>query len=79
MGGLIQKTDDYKWIWARFMDPTDDSYDIENYCANDIWKDPNREFHKNKGYDERQFKLSLGRLVKRIRELMHTSKFSGLQ
>jgi hypothetical protein len=66
-GGLKQKTDDYNWVWAKFLDPTDDAYDVENYSGDDIWKDPTREFYK-KGYDKRQFKLSLSRLVKKLRE-----------
>jgi hypothetical protein len=68
MGGLKQKSPDYNWIWSKFLDPEDDAYDIENYNADDIWKDPSREFFKNKDYDLKQFKLSLGRLVKKIRE-----------
>jgi hypothetical protein len=74
-GGLKQKSDDYRYIFSKFMDPEEDAYDIESYNAEDIWKDPNREFYK-KGYDKRQFKLSIIRLVKKVVE---SSKFAGLQ
>jgi hypothetical protein len=83
MGGLKQKTEDYNYVWARFMDATDEAYDIENFNPDDIWKDPNRRFSKNQAYDERQFKLSLGRMVKNIRKQLEANKsgckFAGLQ
>jgi hypothetical protein len=65
-GGLRQNTDDYRWVYARFMDPNDDAYDVESYNFDDIWKDPERDLYK-KGYDNRQFKYSINRLVKKIR------------
>lgn len=80
MGGLKQKTDDYNYIWAKFLDPSDDAYDIENYNPDDIWKDPTREFYKNSKYDLRQFKLSLARLVKKVKEAHEQpSKFASLE
>ena len=66
-GGLLQNSDDYKWIWDRFMDPTDNAYDLENYDAENIWKDPTKEFYKNsRAYDRKQFKQSLSRMVAKI-------------
>jgi hypothetical protein len=66
MGGLHQNSDDYKWICERFMDSTDNAYDLENYDAENIWKDPTREFYKNKAYKVKQFKQSLTRLVAKL-------------
>ena len=68
MGGIKQGSDDYCYICSQFLDPNNDAYDIENYDGDDIWKDPNREFFKNKSYDQRQFKYSLSRLVNKLRK-----------
>ncbi len=67
MGGLRQNTDDYDYIWQQFLDPDNEAYDIENYNKDDIYNDPNRSFFKNRNYDARQFKLSLGRLVNKLK------------
>jgi hypothetical protein len=68
MGGLTQKSEDYKYIWRRFADPNDTAYDIENYDAEEIWNDPNKSFFRNKNYDHKQFKMSLTRLVKKLKD-----------
>ena len=79
MGGLIQKEDDYKYIWKRFMDPNDRAYDVENPNKEAIWLDPNRNFpeiKKDKGkgkgktlkYDKRGFMQSLSKLIAKAKK-----------
>jgi hypothetical protein len=82
MGGLKINSDDYKWIWNKFLDPDDEAYDLENFNANDIWKDPERNLYKNPEYDVRQFKLSLNRLTTKLKGQIATGdvgKFVNLQ
>ena len=76
--GLRQGTDDYRWIWDQFLDPSNEAYDVENFDADAIWKDPNREFFKpTRGYEKRQFIYSVKRLVKKLTETSHNNNTRG--
>jgi hypothetical protein len=69
MGGLKQNSDDYRYVWARFLDPADKAYALDNYSVDDIWKDPNKDFSKNKSYDKKQFSFSITRMVEKMLKL----------
>ena len=67
MGGLKIGSDDYNYIYKKFWNG-EEGYDVDNFDAELIYKEPSRNFRAT--YDKKQFKGSVGRMVKIIKAKM---------
>ena len=67
MGGLKIGAEDYEYIYDKFWNG-EDGYDVDNFDAEQIYKEPSRNFRTT--HDKKQFKGSVGRMVKIIKAKM---------